>query len=80
MSEKGKPLRSDSWFKPIDNAGFEHGTHLKARGHLPEMFEGRPVIGILILPPCLRAHASIFRSSRCSTIVTARVSGKAMAK
>jgi len=59
MSETGKPLRSDSWFKPIDNAGFEHRTHLKARGHLPEMFEGRPVIGIASsgsdLVPC-NAH------------------------
>jgi len=59
MAKTGKPLRSDSWFKRIDNAGFEHRTHLKARGHLPEMFEGRPVIGIASsgsdLVPC-NAH------------------------
>jgi L-arabonate dehydrase len=39
-------LRSEAWFKRIDNTGFEHRTHLKARGALPDMFEGRPVIGI----------------------------------
>ena len=40
------PLRSASWFGRMDNAGFEHRTHLKARGAAPEMFDGRPVIGI----------------------------------
>ena len=40
------PLRSASWFGRLDNAGFEHRTHLKARGAAPEMFDGRPVIGI----------------------------------
>ncbi len=39
-------LRSEAWFRRIDNTGFEHRTHLKARGALPEMFDGRPVIGI----------------------------------
>jgi len=39
-------LRSAKWFSRIDHAGFEHRTHLKARGHLSDMFEGRPVIGI----------------------------------
>ncbi|BAO88998.1 dihydroxy-acid dehydratase [Caballeronia cordobensis] len=39
-------LRSEAWFQRIDNTGFEHRTHLKARGALPDMFEGRPVIGI----------------------------------
>lgn len=46
MSEKATKLRSAAWFDRIDNAGFEHRTHLKARGALPEMFDGRPVIGI----------------------------------
>lgn len=41
-----RPLRSEAWFKRIDNTGFEHRTHLKARGALPDMFQGRPVIGI----------------------------------
>jgi dihydroxy-acid dehydratase len=46
MAHNGRPLRSETWFKRIDNSGFEHRTHLKARGALPEMFDGRPVIGI----------------------------------
>lgn len=41
-----KRLRSAAWFQEINNTGFEHRTHLKARGALPDMFEGRPVIGI----------------------------------
>jgi dihydroxy-acid dehydratase len=39
-------FRSSKWFSRIDHAGFEHRTHLKARGHLGDMFDGRPVIGI----------------------------------
>ncbi|WP_250519146.1 IlvD/Edd family dehydratase [Caballeronia sp. ATUFL_M1_KS5A] len=54
-------LRSEAWFQRIDNTGFEHRTHLKARGALPDMFEGRPVIGIANsasdLVPC-NAHLS----------------------
>ncbi|MFF7062659.1 dihydroxy-acid dehydratase [Pseudomonas sp. NPDC008258] len=46
MAMTDKTLRSANWFQRIDNTGFEHRTHLKARGALPEMFEGRPVIGI----------------------------------
>jgi L-arabonate dehydrase len=46
MTGAFRPLRSEAWFKRIDNTGFEHRTHLKARGALPDMFEGRPVIGI----------------------------------
>jgi dihydroxy-acid dehydratase len=46
MAHNGRPLRRETWFKRIDNSGFEHRTHLKARGALPEMFDGRPVIGI----------------------------------
>ncbi len=46
MSAAERPLRSHTWFKRIDNSGFEHRTHLKARGSMPEMFDGRPVIGI----------------------------------
>jgi len=33
-----------------------------------------------VVGSALPAYASIFRSSRCSTMVTARVSGKAIAK
>ncbi|WP_269834040.1 dihydroxy-acid dehydratase, partial [Agrobacterium salinitolerans] len=46
MTVDKKPLRSEAWFKRIDNTGYEHRTHLKARGALPDMFEGKPVIGI----------------------------------
>ena len=44
--EQPKIFRSAQWFNRIDHAGFEHRTHLKARGHLDDMFDGRPVIGI----------------------------------
>ena len=44
--EQSKTSRSAQWFNRIDHAGFEHRTHLKARGHLDDMFDGRPVIGI----------------------------------
>ena len=61
MPTTQRPLRSETWFKRIDNTGFEHRTHLKARGGLPEMFDGRPVIGIANsasdLVPC-NAHLS----------------------
>lgn len=61
MSSEKRPRRSEAWFRLINNAGFEHRTHLKARGALPEMFEGRPVIGIANsgsdLVPC-NAHLS----------------------
>ena len=59
MARDGRPLRSKTWFERIDNTGFEHRTHLKARGALPQMFDGRPVIGIASsasdLVPC-NAH------------------------
>ena len=44
--EQPKYFRSAQWFNRIDHAGFEHRTHLKAQGHLDDMFDGRPVIGI----------------------------------
>jgi len=46
MSGETKDLRSRVWFDRTDTAGFFHRTHLKSQGHLKEMFEGRPVIGI----------------------------------
>jgi L-arabonate dehydrase len=46
MAASDCPLRSQTWFKRIDNSGFEHRTHLKARGGLPELFDGRAVFGI----------------------------------
>jgi dihydroxy-acid dehydratase len=61
MPDVERPLRSHTWFKRIDNSGFEHRTHLKARGSMPEMFDGRPIIGIANsasdLVPC-NAHLS----------------------
>lgn len=39
-------LRSRVWFDREDTAGFFHRTHLKSQGHLKEMFENRPVVGI----------------------------------
>lgn len=46
MSDSDRPLRSQTWFKRLDNSGFEHRTHLKARGAHAANFDGRPVIGI----------------------------------
>jgi dihydroxy-acid dehydratase len=31
MAASDRPLRSQTWFKRIDNSGLEHRTHLKAR-------------------------------------------------
>lgn len=45
MTELTK-LRSQVWFGSGKTAGFFHRTHLKSQGHLKEMFEGRPVVGI----------------------------------
>ncbi|MCH6472452.1 dihydroxy-acid dehydratase [Sinomonas terrae] len=39
-------LRSRVWFAGEGTAGFNHRANLKAGGHLGEMFDGRPVIGI----------------------------------
>ena len=61
MAASDRPLRSQTWFKRVDNSGFEHRTHLKARGSLPELSDGRPVIGVANsasdLVPC-NAHLS----------------------
>jgi dihydroxy-acid dehydratase len=46
MSDDTSELRSRVWFDRTDTAGFFHRTHLKSQGHLKEMFEGRPVVGI----------------------------------
>ncbi len=39
-------LRSREWFGGVGTAPFNHRANLKAGGHLGEMFDGRPVIGI----------------------------------
>lgn len=46
MTQDKQKLRSAVWFERNDTAGFFHRTHLKSQGHLNEMFDGRPVIGI----------------------------------
>lgn len=39
-------LRSREWFGGVGTAPFNHRANLKAGGHLGEMFDGRPIIGI----------------------------------
>jgi dihydroxy-acid dehydratase len=46
MTDSDRRLRSQTWFQRLDNSGFEHRTHLKARGAHAAQFDGRPVIGI----------------------------------
>lgn len=69
-----KALRSSAWFQRIDNTGFEHRTHLKARGALPDMFEGKPVIGIANsasdLVPC-NAHLTELAEWVCRGVLEA---------
>jgi L-arabonate dehydrase len=38
--------RSDEWFARKDSYGFIYRSWMKNQGHAPEMFDGRPVIGI----------------------------------
>jgi dihydroxy-acid dehydratase len=38
--------RSDEWFARMDSYGFIYRSWMKNQGHAPEMFDGRPVIGI----------------------------------
>lgn len=56
-----KKNRSEIWLGEAGVTGFFHRTHLKSQGHLEEMFDGRPVIGIASsasdLVPC-NAHLS----------------------
>jgi len=41
------PLRSDKWFKhPSEETRFQHLTAMRANGHVPESFVGKPIIGI----------------------------------
>ena len=39
-------LRSSEWFARQDSYGFIYRSWMKNQGHAPEMFDGRPVIGI----------------------------------
>jgi dihydroxy-acid dehydratase len=45
MSNK-KPLRSSKSYGPRDKDGFIHRSWMKAQGYPPDVFDGRPVIGI----------------------------------
>lgn len=48
MSENGKAehLRSAEWFGKRDRDGFIHRSWMRAEGFAPDVFDGRPVIGI----------------------------------
>src|SRR5579862_4693152 len=54
-----KPLRSTHWFGTPDRDGFIHRSWMKNQGFPPDLFDGRPVIGICNtfseLTPC-NAH------------------------
>lgn len=59
MGDKKPALRSAQWFGTADKYGFYARSWMKNQGILPEMFDGRPVIGICNtwseLTPC-NAH------------------------
>jgi L-arabonate dehydrase len=59
MSDVKKPLRSTAWFGHPDRDGFLHRSWMKNQGFPPDLFDGRPVIGICNtwseLTPC-NAH------------------------
>ena len=59
-----KPLRSTHWFGHPDRDGFAHRSWMRNQGLPPDLFDGRPVIGICNtwseLTPC-NAH---FRQHR----------------
>ena len=47
QSESNKrPLRSTHWFGGQDRDGFIHRSWMKNQGFPPDLFDGRPVIGI----------------------------------
>src|SRR6266705_642889 len=59
MTTEKKPLRSSKSYGPKDRDGFIHRSWMKSQGFTPEVFDGRPVIGICNtwseLTPC-NAH------------------------
>jgi len=59
MAEKEKKFRSAAWFGRTDKDGFIHRSWMKNQGFPPDVFDGRPVIGICNtwseLTPC-NAH------------------------
>jgi dihydroxy-acid dehydratase len=46
MTEQKKPLRSSKSYGPRDKDGFIHRSWMKSQGFPPDVFDGRPVIGI----------------------------------
>jgi dihydroxy-acid dehydratase len=42
----GRPLRSAQWWGKQDRDGFIHRSWMRAEGFAPDVFDGRPVIGI----------------------------------
>jgi dihydroxy-acid dehydratase len=59
MAQEKKSLRSAAWFGRTDKDGFIHRSWMKNQGFPPDVFDGRPVIGICNtwseLTPC-NAH------------------------
>ena len=57
--EKKSPFRSSAWFGKLDKDGFIHRSWMRNEGLPPDVFDGRPVIGICNtwseLTPC-NAH------------------------
>jgi len=39
-------LRSDEWFRGKEDNTFQHRSAMRAMGHIPDSFVGRPIIGI----------------------------------
>src|SRR5437868_7126224 len=59
MTETKRRYRSAGWFGNADKDGFVHRSHMKNEGLPPDLFDGRPIIGICNtwseLTPC-NAH------------------------
>jgi L-arabonate dehydrase len=56
MSGDGHQRRSSGWFGGLDKVGLFHRSWMKAEGFPPDLFDGRPVVGICStwseLTPC----------------------------
>ena len=46
MSEEKFDRRSQYWFGLKDKGGYIHRERLRNQGYAPDVFDGRPVIGI----------------------------------
>jgi dihydroxy-acid dehydratase len=46
MTTNGDGLRSASWFGGVNLYAFVHRSWMKAEGYAPDVFDGRPVVGI----------------------------------